>query len=136
MAYTIKVTDKNRTTTGLQVSVEYKQGQTTHNRDYLVSSKDELDRLMREEVAKLESLDTLENVLTTGVKTVPKIVVSPPNPEPETPTEEQIKQKEYEDKLADLQKKTDLVNLGIITSDDLTALKKTVKDLATEVGAI
>ena len=117
----------------LTVGVEFSKGEVTF-RENFVNSDGNLDVQVQilKRIAELEKLETLLASIVEGdFDDTPPVIT----PEPD-PTPEEIKKKEYRDKLNELSKKQKFVDLKIIDDADLTTLRTEVKQLATDLGEI
>lgn len=136
MAYTAKILNKKRELDKVRVWVEFDNGKAgksneTIQQDFLVDSIAGLKNELRNRIARFEVSEALEKGLTVGaIDLTPDLVVNP------IPTPEQEKIGLYQDKLQELRRKKNLVDLGVLNSSELVSLQAETRQLATELGEI
>jgi len=104
--WSAKIADKGFKGGVLTVNVAYTQGAESFNEVYQVTNAFDLDRRIRNRLLQLEETDAFSKALTVGEYTLVETV------ETKTP------QGEFNEKLGNLQRLKNLVDLGVIDEDN------------------
>lgn len=128
MSYTAELVDKRLEDGKIRVFVAFDNTKDRSEQTFLLNDPGELVGILRNYIELLEKRDSFMKSQNSGNidLTSPVIVLTP----------DETKRKQYGEKLTDLKKKKQLVDLGILISSDLLVLQAEVKQLATELGEI
>lgn len=143
MNWTAKITNKELIDNDrVRVVIQLTNGVETLDKAFelKVGSLESLKSLIRDEITRIDNLKTFDTDIKIGDFNLDPII---PTPEPEpipapppVPTPEELKKKEYQEKVNEFGEKKQFVDLGIIPDSDLDPLREEIKLLAQDLGLI